>query len=207
MSSSLKCTNPACQTFITVPEGALQVICPSCNTWHFPTAEEQSTGVYPSPTGSNSYEIPPAPQESAPANPQAASPVVDAYLPPNAIPHSTESAAQTNQQEAAAYLLTNTGERLILKVGKNIIGRKNTDLVIDDRTVSRRHCVIEIINKSAGIPEFFIYDIGLIDGTSSTNGVFISGRSLRLQDYERIPIGPETSIRMGMVNLVLKMLD
>lgn len=214
MPKTIKCTNPSCGSLISVPEGAMQVICESCNTWHFPSDE---SGLNDPDSSSPQYDLgyspPPPPGNSADEN-DFSNPVPPP-VPPT--PHEDDSSIQANThhneqmplpdaQPIVGYLKTSTGIRLELKEGTNIIGRKNTDLIIEDRTVSRRHCAIEIIQSAQGGLEYFIYDIGHVEGTSSTNGVFVSGRSLRLQDYERIPIYHGTSFRIGKIELVLQTL-
>lgn len=209
MTKTIKCTNPSCESLIPVPEGAMQVICPTCNTWHFPSPEEAKSD-YPEPSTNNAYGLPPVLENPA-LNEQMdmppPPPITDPYqqqAPPANEQHKISDTPANDRSTALGYLITNTGERMRLKEGKNIIGRKGTDLIIDDRTVSRKHCVIEISPNNAGHWEYTIFDIGHIEGSPSTNGVFVSGRSLRLQDYERIPIRNGTSLRIGMVELVLQ---
>lgn len=209
MEKTINCTNPSCNTLIPVPEGAMQIICPNCNTWHFPPSDDD-TG-----SGSNSnpnymdYGLPPLPgndtpeKENAPQNPMNP---YEPLLPPSPSASPRDAAIQTKisaNSEALGFLVTDSGEHLLLKQGKNIIGRTNTDLIINDKTVSRKHCVVEITNTD-GRFDFTIYDIGHFEGKQSTNGVFVSGRTQRLQNHERIPLGNGSSIRLGNVTLVLK---
>ena len=202
----IKCTNPGCDSLITVPEGALQVICGLCNTWHFPSDESNEAESARYSPSSEDYGTPYISQDRH---------SIDEFTPepaPPPVPQNPEGPmfGEPRLQEInsapsiSAYLMTDTGIRLALKEGPNIIGRKNTDLVIQDRTVSRRHCVVEVSVDPSGDWEYFIYDIGHMEGKSSTNGVFVSGRSLRLQDYERIPIYHGSSFRIGNVDLVLQ---
>ena len=213
MSRTIKCTNPGCGSLITVPEGSMQVICEHCNTWHFPSDESNGGDAYqPSPL-EGGYTPPPASEDWVDIN-KDSSAAVPPPLPndqndptfPELEPEDINSAPAPlpGSSPIIAYLATSTGVRLGLKVGTNVIGRKNADLIIEDKTVSRRHCVIEISENSHGNWDYFIYDIGHMEGKSSTNGVFVSGRSLRLQDYERILIYHESSFRIGKVNLVLQ---
>jgi len=186
----------------------MQVICEHCNTWHFPSDSNSGDDTNSSSQQSNSgYNPPPPPAEDENGN--------DFFnpVPPPINPSEDDFGAQQANNErmplpdapsVVAFLKTITGVRLGLKEGTNVIGRKNADLIIEDRTVSRRHCAIEINQSSQGGWEYFIYDIGHMEGNSSTNGVFVSGRSLRLQDYERIPIYHGTSFRIGKVELVLQ---
>lgn len=211
MPRTIKCTNPSCGALINVPDGAMQVICGHCHTWHFPSDESSLD------ESESSSREPDLGYEAPPSSPVANADEHDFFNPvPPAVPHTDNFSTQDtphNEQvplpEApltVGYLKTDTGVKLELKEGINVIGRKNADLIIEDRTVSRRHCAIEINHSDQGRLEYFIYDIGHMEGTSSTNGVFVSGRSLRLQDYERIPIYHGTSFRIGKIELVLQTL-
>jgi FOG: FHA domain len=213
MSKTIKCTNPTCNELIPIPEGTMQVICSNCNTWHFPPTDEPSNNAYQeSPPGDQYYASPEPPVSQDVYAPEVPVPPPidnneqnrnDFWEPEPEQVHDTP-ATNEGANKTVAYLVTDSGVRLALKEGINVIGRKNTDLVIEDRTVSRRHCVIEITQSSDGTYDYFIYDIGHMEGSSSTNGVFVSGRTLRLQDYERVPLTKGTALQIGKVNLVLQ---
>ena len=67
-----------------------------------------------------------------------------------------------------------------LKVGLNAIGRlMNNDIVIADRTISRRHCVI-VVHARGGCE---LYD------TASLNGTFVNGR--RIDNAVQLASGDE----------------
>jgi pSer/pThr/pTyr-binding forkhead associated (FHA) protein len=108
---------------------------------------------------------------------------------------------EVEPEKVVGYLRTDNGDYLSIKHGKNMIGRSNADLVLSDSTVSRKHCVIEV-NGEGVEREFIIYDIGHVEEKPSTNGVFLSGRTLRLQDYERLPLKDGTTLEIGAVQLV-----
>jgi len=182
---------------IDVPIGVLQVVCPQCNTWHFPDS-----------ANANDYSNEPV---SAPEIPPLSNSVQEYGEPIIPIPSLSDleepepKRGASRQVGTIGYLMAPDGLKLHLRQGKNVLGRKNSDLIINDRTVSRRHCVIEVnMRQGQGGWDFTIYDIGHLEGTSSTNGVFISGRSLRLQDYERISIVHDSNIQLGNVTLTLK---
>jgi len=197
---------------ITVPEGAMQVICEDCNTWHFPSDENSGDEAQESSSFEGGYTPPPVGWEEnkEDSSPDGIPPPIPRELPDNPSFGEDEQgfdegvSLPDSSSAISAFLATDSDVRLALKAGPNVIGRKNADLIIEDKTVSRRHCVVEVNENSEGIWEYFIYDIGHMEGKSSTNGVFVSGRSLRLQDYERIPIYHGSSFRIGRVNLVLK---
>jgi hypothetical protein len=90
-----------------------------------------------------------------------------------------------------------------LREGKNIIGRRNCDVVIPDTTISRRHCVIEIRKDSRSNWQCLLYDIGYLEGTESTNGVFVDGRSQRLNNREQhiFHVGDRSQIGKTIIQL------
>lgn len=208
MTKTIKCTNPTCESLIPVEEGMMQIICPNCNTWHFPSTQENAAD-YPQTPAADIYGLPPTGEDmnnnvQVPVPPPVPMPEVPISHEPVAQPINNPPPPSNTGGEKVGILMTERGERLLLKEGKNLIGRKNSDLIIDDKTISRKHCIIEVTVANTGGWEYTIYDIGHLEGNSSTNGVFVSGRSLRLQDYERIPIGNGTSIRIGNVRLTLQ---
>lgn len=63
-----------------------------------------------------------------------------------------------------------------------LIGRLNTDLVVRDTDVSRRHCIVEVFDAS----QVYLRDL------NSTNGTFMNGRrvsSVRLRNGDQIRLG------------------
>ncbi len=231
---TIRCSNPNCQAIIEVPEGALEVMCPSCNTWHFPSISSSSSeeiGLTPpvddyappifndnqeldnnrgaALPGSGLGETPPYYANDLPPEVPSSIPDSEPTFTPLPIDSSPKE-EEAPQEEIPAIIpigkiVTIDGNEFPLKEGRNIIGRKDTDIIINDKTVSRRHCVIEVNKSSMGSEwEYSVYDIGHIEGTESTNGVFTSHRSLRLDRNERIAIGNGTTILLGNVQLVLK---
>ncbi len=120
----------------------------------------------------------------------------DASLPPNsAVDHSDRGASSP-----PAGLLGSVGEAPPVQVTLEIlegadkgavrrfsqesvlIGRLNTDLVVRDSDVSRRHTIIEVFDAS----QVYLRDL------NSTNGSFVNGRrvsSVRLRSGDQIRLG------------------
>lgn len=205
----IKCTNPTCQSQIPVPDGSSYVVCPVCNTWHFPS-DFDSAGDN-SFLGGIDYGLPSEPG-SAPA-PAPAPPPKDNPYPqyqthdgvgiPSFEPtfHQPEPVREKEKTTIGCVILPN-GSKLQLKVGKNIIGRN--DMPNAEPTVSRKHCVIEVIPKADGNSwEYLLYDIGALEGKGSLNKVYLFGRSLPLRDSEKIPIHNGTVFSLGNVKLTL----
>jgi predicted component of type VI protein secretion system len=77
--------------------------------------------------------------------------------------------------------LLDRGKQLALKVGLNSIGRlPDNDVVVDDATVSRRHCAI-VVHSDLSIE---IHDVASKNGTT-VNGNKIQGPT-RLRDGDQI---------------------
>lgn len=128
-------------------------------------------------------------------------PIPDDYL------HEDESVLHSEVQEQVipiGYLKTFSGKLFKLQKGKNVIGRQGTDIIIDDPTISRRHCVIEVSEGVDSEWEYAISDIGYTEGKSSANGVYINSRSMPLENHERITIYASAQVRLGHTNLTLK---
>lgn len=191
MAHSFLCTNPSCGNSIEYDPGAFQVICPKCNTWHLAPTDAESPEVDYSSSDElvlPDYEELDTTQES----------IVPTEIEVEEEPV-TEATKAKDENEPRAVILLEDGTKFPLNEGKNLIGRKNADIVIDDKTISRKHCYVEVIIEEEKT-ECFIYDVGHEDGSPSTNGVFVSGRSLRLQDYERVPMSTGTNVKIGAVN-------
>ena len=103
--------------------------------------------------------------------------------------------------QSAKLLEIQTGKEHILKLGKNIIGRK-TDISIEgDRYISRLHCLIEMKKVSWGI-EITISDDGTETGKPSTNGTFYKEK--RISKFDKIVLKNGDKIRVGRTNLTIK---
>jgi FHA domain len=215
---TIQCTNPTCKTSIPVPEGTSYVVCPVCNTWHFPSDYDNLASGSPV-VGDGDYGLPstpplvPDPPMVSPPPPTPATndpyPLYEAETPslPSYAP-TFHKPVEPEKKEiiSLGLLIFPDGRRLPLKLGQNIVGRQCGELSINDPTVSRRHCVIEVVPSSLGSGfDYILYDIGAIEGTASTNGVFIRERSLRLQNYEKIPITNGSWIQLGSVTLSLQL--
>lgn len=203
---TILCTNPNCQATIEVPDEALQVICTSCETWHFISDTDQDESS-PPPTPSDEYDYTPLPEESSPplsdfTHEQESSPGLPTYP---TTPKLRDQPTSGGIMPPLGQLITEDRQRFPLQQGTNTIGRKGTDIVLQDKTVSRRHCVVEVVKSNDGNTwDYFVYDIGYLDGVASTNGVLLSGRSLRLDTHERLRISNRMSIKIGKTKLTLK---
>lgn len=221
MEKSINCSNPICGESIPVSEGAVQVVCGACNTLHFVSEsdlvttqkEAESTADIDDSTPidmdlseldidegfekSDSFESAQIEGAALPLQEQIEENEIETS--PRAASVEEEEVVESDSE--VAFLVTSTGEYLPLKIGQNVIGRSNADLIISDKTVSRKHCVIEATADSSSNINFVIYDIGHTEGTPSTNGVYLSGRTIRLQDYERVPLKDGITIEIGSVHL------
>ena len=92
-----------------------------------------------------------------------------------------------------------------LKIGKNSIGRSSSmdvDIAIetDDMTMSRQHCIIEIIiNDRSGEFSFCINDL------KSTNGTILNGQVERkLHEDDQIYLSDGDTFQLGMTKVVFR---
>ncbi|MBL0267380.1 MAG: FHA domain-containing protein [Chitinophagaceae bacterium] len=110
-----------------------------------------------------------------------------------------------DQQPIVAWLISHTENQPTttynLHRGRNIIGRKSSSsgpdiLSIDDNYISRRHAVIECSNTN------YVYDIGELEGKSSTNGIFLNANPSRISKKTLLHEGD--TLQIGMTKLVFK---
>ena len=201
---TIQCTNTNCLTNVVLPEDSTYVACPNCNTWLFLSDLKVSPeAAHPSATPSNHDLLPTI--ESPGSSPFS---LYDpnSLFPENGVPLPAVIQSQKPSGEPAVVglLVHLDGRQWPLKVGKNTIGRSSGNVVIPNSTISRQHCIIEVTPRPAGGGwDYLIYDIGHETGTASTNGIFISGRTLRLQNYERIPLSNGMGIQLGNVQIYL----
>lgn len=87
-----------------------------------------------------------------------------------------------------------------LKPGKNIIGRDTDISIPGDRYISRKHCLIEVVEKNFGHLCILTDDGSISDsGTPSTNGTFYNGN--RLTRYDKFYLENNDKIRVGHTDL------
>ncbi len=77
------------------------------------------------------------------------------------------------------------GERLPLKLGRNTIGRTaENDLVIDDETLSHRHCEIVVSELSVRVRDLESANGTLVEGERAEEAEFQPGQVLTLGRFE-----------------------
>jgi pSer/pThr/pTyr-binding forkhead associated (FHA) protein len=76
-------------------------------------------------------------------------------------------------------------------------------LVFNDLTVSRTHAYLFVVYEEKEV-KVEICDASHKGGRGSANGVFISGRSQRLESHEKIRLRDGSSITLGKCKLKLK---
>ncbi len=210
---TIRCNNPSCGAQVSVPEGAQYVMCSSCNTYLFVSDFEnqvqqgsQNQGGYgvpesvePPPYSSGAAYNPP-PFENNPSY----QPTNDIFQSETPVFVQEPKPVQPEAAGALGILVMPDGRQFQLKVGRNTIGRKEGDFLINDSSVSRKHCIVEVSPRPEGGGwNYFVSDIGLETGVGSLNGVFISNRSVRLENFERIPISHQIIIQLGTVRMML----
>jgi hypothetical protein len=90
-----------------------------------------------------------------------------------------------------------------LKTGKNIIGRDAAINIPGDRYISRKHCLVEVIEKN-GEYLCILTDDGSISesGEPSANGTFHN--NIRLDRYDKVYLSHNDKIRLGRTDLVFR---
>jgi len=81
------------------------------------------------------------------------------------------------------------GKKFELKKIHTMLGRKNSDIVLSDQTISSNHCAIEITRENISLKD-----------NNSTNGTFLNGEQITtnlLQNLDEIKIG-ESKILFSM---------
>lgn len=74
------------------------------------------------------------------------------------------------------------GKEFPITFNRMTIGRKNTDIVIDDPLISRKHAELEVLGRGY----YFIKDLASSNGTL-VNGVLITNQ--RVHPFDKIHIG------------------
>ncbi|MBE0662715.1 MAG: zinc-ribbon domain-containing protein [Bacteroidales bacterium] len=97
----------------------------------------------------------------------------------------------------------NDGTEYNLEKGINIIGREADISFPNDRYISRKHCVIEVIEKY-GEMQCILTDDGSLSssGEPSTNGTFLN--DLRLTRYDKLFLNHGDKIRVGRTEFLFK---
>lgn len=119
----------------------------------------------------------------------------------------------TNEKQlSTAVLIRHTEDKspvsFLLRNGINYIGRdkfsKNVNVVIDDDDfVSKQHAVVEL--ESINPFKAVIYDIGMITGKNSTNGVYVNGMENRIN--QKLDLKDNDTIQVGYTKLIFKLTE
>jgi len=90
-----------------------------------------------------------------------------------------------------------------LKTGKNILGRDADISFPGDRYISRKHCLIEVIEKSGEMLCILTDDGSISDsGEPSTNGTFHN--DIRLTRYDKVYLSHQDKIKLGHTEYIFK---
>jgi FHA domain len=128
--------------------------------------------------------IPPKPIDNEPAGgnwrDQRRNPTPD---PPRVIPPMATLMSEDNLGKRQEFKL---------KLGINVIGRATpmmqVDVVLMDDSLSRPHCVVEVLDNKFYGWKYLLYDISYMNRKESTNGVYIALRSTRLGSMEQVEL-------------------
>jgi pSer/pThr/pTyr-binding forkhead associated (FHA) protein len=76
----------------------------------------------------------------------------------------------------------NKGVEFPITFNRMTIGRKNTDIILDDPLISRKHAEIEVLGRGY----YFVKDLASSNGTL-VNGVLITNQ--RVHPFDKIQVG------------------
>ncbi len=93
---------------------------------------------------------------------------------------------------AAKLVDPRSGRIFVLQKGVNTVGRQDTDVLLSDPSVSRRHATIEVRESDAVVMD-----------TGSTNGTLVAGT--RLAEGEQAVISAGQEVRFGSCALIFEM--
>jgi predicted Zn finger-like uncharacterized protein len=95
------------------------------------------------------------------------------------------------------------GAEYELKPGKNIIGRDAGISIPGDRFISRRHCLVEVVEKNGELLCVLTDDGSIADsGEPSTNGTFHN--EVRLTKYDKMYLNNGDKVRLGHTEFLFK---
>jgi len=86
--------------------------------------------------------------------------------------------------------LAGDGREFVLQEGENVIGREDTDVLLEDPSVSRRHALLVLEGGSC-----WVEDLG------STNGTFVDGQ--QIAKGERVELASGAELKLGSIVLTL----
>jgi hypothetical protein len=204
---TLTCDNPNCQTVFSPPVGEDYAACPACHTWHFVQNSEGKDEAQAPPTIPGTLNYTPTLASAKPIEQEDNSPPSYPLDTPPAMPvhEAHEGNDQIEEVQPLPHLTSADGQRFELKPGINTIGRGECDIRLSDKSVSRLHCVIDVQPRPNGNGwDYIVYDIGHIESSASANGVFLSNRTPRLENYERVPFRKGLILEVGRVKLTLE---
>ena len=100
-----------------------------------------------------------------------------------------------------------------LRIGKQIIGRKNSGLPCDimivtqDPYMSRNHCLLEVRPARSGGYDYLVSDVKMSNGkpeNMSSNGTFVNAFSKPLQPSDMVYLNDGDTIQLGQTKVVIK---
>lgn len=226
---TVRCSNSKCGADIDVLPGLVMAPCPKCGSWvDLQQDASHASGSAPQsivePPGAMGYELPPSPSLGGsdwpvPNGPEGNLPYMAPTVgsgpgsPPDWVGLGSQPSGlslveeEERPPEPKGRLIFPDGHQVNLALGRNTIGRQKADIIINDPSVSRIHCVVEVTAdaRDSKVFHYLIWDVGHETGTPSTNGVFLSHRSLRLSNTERIPLSDGIVILLGVVRLLFEL--
>jgi hypothetical protein len=209
----ITCSNKDCGMGLQVDETKLTpttaLKCPYCGTITRQNNIQQPAVQKPPPRPEPMGNFPPPPP---PMNPQRQPPPppMQQQQPPQWSP----PPVQSNNGEVGWLIVHDEKtppKTLTLSMGKNIIGRgKDAHHILDvgDKYMSRRHCVVEVVQGSSGGYQYIVYDYGHDSPSdASTNGTFLNANVKRLENRDEMYLKHGDVVQIGRTKVVLQTLS
>jgi hypothetical protein len=202
---NITCINPNCKNQIVISGlWVSSATCFNCGTVHYPPFIQ--SGAVPPPVSS---------VDNAPKFVSLSDEYMSPPSMPNLVPEQGRNLMEQsvkNEVQSIAILVAedNFGQKqeYRLKLGVNIIGRAtaNTqvDVVLTDASISRPHCVVEVLENKPHGWKYMLYDIGYTNRKESTNGLYLPFRSTRLSKYEQVELQIGSYVIAGNIKLELR---
>lgn len=112
---------------------------------------------------------------------------------------------QTQGSQLSQQIKASDLAQIYLKVGRFVVGRKETDIVFTDKAVSRKHAdlTVQAAEVEGEQPSLSITDLGATFGTYVSSTKLLKGVPLPLKDGDVVRFGAQTAaVRVSWKPLV-----
>lgn len=214
----ITCSNKDCGMGLQVDETKLTpttaLKCPYCGTITRQNTIQQPAGPPPPPPRPEPMGNYPPPPPVNPLRQAPPPPPMQQQQQQQRQPQWSPPPMQSSNDEVGWLIVHDEKtppKTLNLAIGKNIIGRgKDAHHILDvgDKYMSRRHCVVEVVQGSSGEYQYIVYDYGHDSPSdSSTNGTFLNANVKRLENRDEMYLKHGDVVQIGRTKVVLQTLS